>query len=155
VVFTSPLEDDNLANNAADGSDAAGTPQKVNVFNSGSRIPHKVKLYDSTGKDVTDALAPLVKVTLEVTERTGSYTLAATSNPLTITYSGEGDVGGRMVLVDHHFHYNLNTTGFRADTDNDGKSKNDAYYFMSTVRVEFLSNPGVVIGLENAVLESK
>jgi hypothetical protein len=155
VVFKSPLEDDNLANNSADGSDAPGTPQKVNVFNSGSRIPHKVKLLDCNGNDVTDAVANLVKVTLVVTERTGTYTSATTSNVLSITYSGEGDAGGRMVLADHHFQYNLNTTGFKADTDNDGKSGNDAYFFMSTVKVEYLANPGVVVGLENAVLESK
>jgi len=157
VVFASPLEDDNIANNSTlDGADAAGTAEIVNYFNSGSRIPHKVKLLNCSGADVTDTIASLVKVTIEVTQRTGTYLQATTATVLPANYTGTGDAGNRMVLVDHHFQYNLNTTGYLSDTDNDGKGgESDKYYFQSLVRVEYLANPGIVVGLENVIMESK
>jgi hypothetical protein len=156
VVFQSPLSDDNIANNfTPDCADAAGTPQMMNYFTCGSTIPHKVKLLDCSGNDVTDAMAPRVKVTIQVTERTGSYYAASSSNTIPTTYTGTGDTGGRMVLTDHQFHYNLKTTGYRTDTDNDGKGSNDLFYFQTSVRVEYLSDPGIVVGQENVILESR
>ncbi|HXJ55742.1 MAG TPA: hypothetical protein VNU68_03665, partial [Verrucomicrobiae bacterium] len=155
---------DNIADNGLCGilpglnccADAPTTPEIVNYFTSGSRIPHKVKLLDCAGNDVTDTVGPLVKVRLEVTQRTGTYKVAVTSTAVPVDYNGVGDVGGYMALIDHHFQYNLNTTGYLKDTDNDGKgSANDAYYFQSCVKVEYLSSPGVVVGQENVILESR
>ena len=67
-----------------------------------------------------------------------------------------GDSGSLLVLIDDHFQYNLNTTGYLADTDNDGKGGSaDMYFFQSCVKVEYISSPGVVVGLENAIMESR
>ncbi|HXJ56015.1 MAG TPA: immunoglobulin-like domain-containing protein, partial [Verrucomicrobiae bacterium] len=151
VVFDSPLEDDNLANNTTpDGADATGTPEIVNQFTSGQTIPHKVKLLDCAGNDVTDSVAPLVKVTIDVTERTGGYYSSSILNNVPESYTGVGDPGSRLVLVDHHFQYNLKTTGYDA-----GTIKSNAKFFQSVVRVEYLANPGVTVGQENVILESK
>jgi hypothetical protein len=145
------LEDDNIADNfdPLDCSDAPGTPQIVNKFKAGSRIPHKIKLYDCAGNDVTEAVGPSVKIKLDVTERAGTYTNSTVFNDLPEAYSGMGDPGSLMQLIDHHFQYNLDTTGYESNTIN-----NATRFFQSCVEVEYLSNPGIVVGRENAILES-
>ena len=109
-----------------------------------------MKLLDCSGNDVTDTVASLVKVTIDVTERTGSYYSSTVLNNVPESYTGVGDGGSRMVLVDHHFRYNLKTTGYET-----GTMKSAAKFFQSVVRVEYLANPGVAVGQENVILESR
>jgi hypothetical protein len=151
VSFAPPLDDDNVANNnTPDGTDAAGTFEIVNQFTAGQTIPHKVKLLDCAGNDVTDIVGSLVKVTIDVTERSGTYYVSSVLNNVAENYTGVGDAGSRMVLLDHHFQYNLKTTGYEA-----GTMKSTSKFFQSVVRVEYLANPGVIVGQENVILESR
>ena len=50
VAILSPLEDDNISNDIETDADA------INRFKVGSTVPHKVKLYDCDGNDVTTTL---------------------------------------------------------------------------------------------------
>jgi hypothetical protein len=151
VVFDPPLSDDNIDNNfTPDGADAPGTPEIVNTFTSGQTIPHKVHLLDCNGNDVTDSIGPSVKVKLDVTERMGTYQSSTLYNDVPETYNGQGNPGSLMNLIDHHFQYNLVTKGYEAGTINSATK-----FFQSLVTVEYLSNPGIVVGRENVILESK
>jgi hypothetical protein len=153
VEFRSPLESDKLDNNDANGVDAAGTPEIVNLITAGSTVPHKIKLIDCTGADVTATAN--VTVNLKVTQNSGSYGNVSNSVTVATTYTGVGGTGGLMTLLDGHYQYNLKTTGFLADTDNDGKSSaNDVYYYRSVVEVKDAVT-GVVIGREDALLETR
>jgi hypothetical protein len=150
VVFDGPLNDDNIDDNfTPDGFDSLSTPTIVNKFNAGQTIPHKVHLLDCNGNDVTDAVGPLVVVKLNVTERQGTYTGSSSLvADVPENYVGQGGAGGLMSFVDHHFQYNLVTKGYDAGTVNTTK------FFQSLVTVEYLSNPGVVVGQEDVILES-
>jgi len=46
--------------------------------------------------------------------------------------------------------YNLNTKGYEPGTINSANK-----FFRSVVRVEFLSAPGIIVGQEDVILESK
>jgi hypothetical protein len=151
VVFRPPLDDDNIANNfTPDCADAPGTIPIVNKFTSGQIVAHKIKLYDCAGNDVTDTIGPSVKVVLDVTERMGTYQNSVVINDVPETYNGVGDAGSLMQLIDHHFQYNLKTTGYEPGTINDALK-----FFRSCVHVEYLSTPGVNVGQEDAILESR
>jgi len=151
VVFRPPLNDDNIANNfAPDCADAPGTTPIVNKFTPGQTIPHKVKIYDCAGNDVTTTLGPSLKVILDVTERVGTYDNSVVFNDVPETFNGVGDAGSLMELIDHHFQYNLKTTGYTPGTLN-----NPNRFFRSCVRVEYLSAPGLTVGAEDAILESR
>jgi hypothetical protein len=144
VVFESPVEDDNVADNIETDQDIK------NVFKSGSKVPHKVKIYNSAGQDVTASIASQVTVKLSVTER--QYVNATTSvlvNDVPENFSGVGSAGGVMVLTGGQFHYNLDTSGYPAGT------VNNQLFFRSHVTVEFNTAPGTIVGQEDALLESK
>lgn len=144
VVFDSPLKDDNLPNNIETDQDV------VNLFKSGSTIPHKVKLLDCSGKDVTKSVANLVNVKLNVTLR--MYQTPTQSVQLLNMWQlpkGVGDLGGNMKLTGNHFQYNLWTLLYPPNT------ANMPWFFRSHVTVEYKAAPGIVVGEEDALLESR
>jgi hypothetical protein len=144
VVIESPLNDDNVADNIETDQDVQ------NKFKVGSTVPHKVKLLDEAGNDVTAALASQVTVRLNVTQR--QYVNASTStlvNEVPENYTGVGGAGGLMVLTDGHFQYNLKTTGYPAGT------VGNPSFFRAHITVEYDFAPGTVVGEEDALLESK
>jgi hypothetical protein len=140
VVFQSPLTDGNVPSD--------GVPGQANVannFKSGQTVVHQVKLYDSTGKDVTSYAAVTVKlnvVEMDVKNPIWSVDLPENS-------SGVGDSGGTMVLTGGSYQFNLKTTGFEAGTANNGR------FFLSDVTVYYNSAPTVIAGEEDVQLESK
>jgi hypothetical protein len=143
VRFVAPLADDNVDNNIETDADV------VNTFKVGSRVIHKVKLFDCTGNDVTEAYASLVTVKLDVTLRTATNTGSEVVNDVPEVSSGVGNAGGLMIPVGGHFQYNLDTTGYAAGTVTDGR------FYRSEVTVEWVSAPGLVVGGEDVLLESK
>jgi hypothetical protein len=143
VRFVAPLADDNVDNNIETDADV------VNTFKVGSRVIHKVKLFDCAGNDVTEAYASLVTVKLDVTLRTATNTGSDVVNDVPEVSSGVGNAGGLMIPVGGHFQYNLDTTGYAAGT------VNDARFYRSEVTVEWVSAPGLAVGEEDALLESK
>ena len=158
VVVLSPLIDDNIDNNAPkpSGQDPLSTTERVNVFKVGDKLLHKVKLYDCNGNDVTTSLGSSVSVRLAVTLRKGSYYSGAVVSQLVVSAAGVGGVGNLMVLSGGTYQYNLNTSGYEADTDNDGAGGvRDLDFFQSLVWVEYNAVPGVDVGRENLILESK
>jgi hypothetical protein len=143
VRFVAPLSDDNADNNTETDADV------VNTFKVGSRVIHKVKLFDCAGNDVTEAYASLVSVKLDVTLRTTTNAGTEVVNDVPEVSSGVGNAGGLMIPVGDHFQYNLDTTGYTAGTVNDER------FYRSAVTVEWVSAPGLVVGEEDALLESK
>jgi hypothetical protein len=141
--FVAPLSDDNADNNIETDADV------VNTFKVGSRVINKVKLFDCAGNDVTEAYASLVSVKLDVTLRTTTNTGSDVVNDVPEVSSGVGNAGGLMIPVGDHFQYNLDTTGYAAGTVNDER------FYRSAVTVEWVSAPGLVVGGEDALLESK
>jgi len=138
------LDDDNVADNIETDRDEA------NEFKVKSKIPHKVRLRDCSGRDVTASLGARVTVKLDVTLR--RYTAAGNSElvaDLPEKYSGTGRAGGVMELTGGAFHYNLDTTGYPA-----GTIKNSTF-IRSDVTVTYKDAAGVVAGEEDAWLESK
>jgi hypothetical protein len=158
VVIQSPLADDNIDNNAPKpfGQDPRSTTERVNAFKVGDKLLHKVKLYDCTGSDVTTSLGSSVSVRLDVSLRKGSYYTGAVVSQLVVSSSGVGGVGNLMMLSGGTYQYNLMTTGYEGDTDNDGAGgAKDLDFFQSLVSVEYNAVPGVDVGRENLILESK
>jgi hypothetical protein len=143
VRFVAPLADDNADNNIETDADV------VNTFKVGSRVIHKVKLFDCAGNDVTEAYASLVTVKLDVTLRTTTNAGSEVVNDVPEVSSGVGNAGGLMIPVGGHFQYNLDTTGYEAGTVNDGR------FYRSEVTVEWVSAPGLAVAGEDALLESK
>jgi hypothetical protein len=144
VAFQPPLADDNVA-------DDIETDQDIqNRFKVGSKVPHKVLLFDCAGNDVTASRAGSVTVKLDVTLR--QYVNATTSTAvvdLPENYSGAGSPGGIMMWDGTQFHYNLDTTGYPAGT----ASKPE--FFRSHVTVIYNSAPAIIVGEEDALLESR
>jgi hypothetical protein len=159
VVIQSPLADDNIDNNAPKpfGQDPRSTTERVNTFRVGDKLLHKVKLYDCAGNDVTTSLGSSVSVRLGVTLRKGSYYSGAVVSQLVVSASGGvGGVGNLMMLSGGAYQYNLMTNGYEADTDNDGTGgARDMDFFQSLVWVEYNAVPGVDVGRENLILESR
>ena len=65
-------------------------------------------------------------------------------------YQGVGDGESTMVLTGNHFQFNLDTDGFEAGTLGD-----PILFYRAHVTVEYSSEPGIVVGEEDALLESK
>ena len=157
VVFDSPC-DDNIDDNISDPDagftdmncpDSPGTPETVTRFTVGDRICHTVRLLDCNGNDVTCQMAPFCTVHIDVTERQGSYYDSILIKDLAESYSGTGSAGGIMVPYGGTFQYVLNTSNYEAQTINNSK------FFRSCVWVEYNSSPGVPVGMEDVVLESR
>ena len=158
VVIQSPLTDDNIDNNAPkpSGQDPVSTTERVNTFKVGDKLLHKVKLYDCNDNDVTTSLGSSVSVRLDVSLRKGSYYSGAVVSQLVVSSPSPVGAGNLMLLSGGTYQYNLNTSGYEADTDNDGTGgARDLDFFQSLVSVEYNAVPGVDVGRENLILESK
>jgi len=157
VVFDSPCDDninDNMRQVDAGFSDMncpddPSTPQIINRFNVCDTVCHTVRLLDCNGQDVTASMASHVTVHIDVTLRQGTYASSALINDLPQNYSGTGSPGSIMVPINGQFKYNLTTTGFPAGTVNNNK------FFRSCVWVSYNSSPGVPVGMEDVILESR
>ncbi len=144
VKFRPPLDDDNRADNVETDADVR------NRFTPGCVIPHKVTLHDiCTGADVTCQLRGLVTVTLDVTERQGSYTDSTLYMEIDENPCDTGDQGTLMYPVDGMYFYLLRTRGYEAGTVHNDR------FFRSDVKVYYNTHPDVVVGREDATLESR
>ena len=87
---------------------------------------------------------------IDVTERQGScYDSILIKDPGG-DYAGTGSAGGIMVPTGGSFQYILNTRNYEGQTlASNGK------FFRSCVGLNTTSSPGVPVGLEDVVLESK
>lgn len=157
VVFVSPASD-NLNDNTAQPDagytdfncpDDASTPAIVNQFTAGSKVLHAVRLLDCGGNDVTAQVAPSVTAHIDVTERTGDYANGALVADVLQNYSWIGSSGNVMAPICGTFQYNLDTKGYEAGTVNNKK------FFRSCVWVDYNATPGVPVGMEDVILESK
>jgi len=137
VVFDAPLEDDNVANDVHTDADIA------NRFKTGSTLPHKVRILDCGGRDVTS----LVPVTVRLHVSPG----ADGSNVNLINDVGDiagiGDAGGLMVLVDGVYRFNLKT--------NPAEYPAGGRVFQSLVTVAYTSAPLQTVAAEDARLVTK
>ncbi|HWD91569.1 MAG TPA: HYR domain-containing protein [Verrucomicrobiae bacterium] len=157
VVFDSPC-DDNLNDNTSQPDDGfsdmncpddPSTPQNVTRFQAGSRIVHLVRILDCNDNDVTSQLAPFITVHIDVTERQGSYYDSILVKDLAESYTGVGTPGGIMTPAGSQFQYVLDTKNYEADTINNSK------FFRACVWVDYNSSPGIPVGMEDVILESK
>jgi len=143
VVVDSPLKDDNVANDVETDAD------KENKFQVGSTQPIKVRLLDSRNNDMTLLYGLTVSVKLDLTHRgpgsNGSVELA----DLPEKYSGTGWSNGYMAYKFSNFQYNLKTDGYPKGTE-----KNNTF-IRALVTVESALFPGVILGQEDVLLESK
>jgi hypothetical protein len=144
VIFQGPaIQDDNVQDNIETDADV------VNQFKAGSKILHKIELRDCAGSNVTVTVASSVTVRIDVTLRTYTNNTSTVVNDVPEEYSGSGSSGGVMVLSGNHFQYNLDTAGYPAGT------LNNSQFFRSHITVEYNTNPGIVVGEEDALLESE
>ncbi len=157
VVFDCP-QDDNLDDNTAEPDagftdmncpDDPSTTEYITSFCVGNKILHAVRLLDCNGNDVTCQEGPYVTVHIDVTERQGTYSSSVLVNDVTQNYVCVGSPGGIMVLNNGDFQYNLDTSGYQAGT------LGSNLFFRSCVWVEYNSSPGVPVGMEDVILESK
>ena len=143
VVVDSSLKDDNVADDIETDSD------KANKFQVGSTQAFKVRLLDSKNRDMTSLYGWTVNVKLDVTHREpgadGSVELA----DLKEKYSGTGWSNGYMAFKWSSFQYNLKTDGYPK-----GTVKDDTF-IRALITVESALFPGVIIGQEDVLLESK
>jgi hypothetical protein len=137
VAFAPPLADDNAPNDVATDADVN------NLFRSGQTVPHKVKLFDCAGNDVTSTAPVTVRLVVARGANGGGTDLINDVDD----FAGIGDVGGLMRLVDSHYQFNLktNTTEYPAGGNQ----------FQSLVTVTYTSAPGLVAGAEDARLVSR
>ena len=157
VVFDCPADDGQQDNHAGWWSgfndwncpDDQHTTENINQFRSGDKVLHTVRLLDCTGADVTDSLVSSVTVHIDVTERQGDYASSTLFKDVPQNYVSVGSPGSIMVWVNHHFEYNLDTTGYESGTIYNTKS------FRSCVWVEYKTAPGVCAGIEDIFMESK
>ena len=157
VVFDSPCDDninDNIAEPDAGFSDMncpddPSTPEIVTRFSVGDRICHTVRLLDCNGNDVTCQMASFCTVHIDVTCRQGSYYDSILVQDLTQSSTCCGTPGAIMVPYGNAFQYILDTRGFPSHTVNTSK------FFRSCVWVDYNSSPGVPVGMEDVVLESR
>jgi len=157
VVFDSPC-DDNLNDNTSmpdDGfsdmncPDDPTTTQNVTRFYVGDKICHTVRILDCNDNDVTVQMAPYVTVHIDVTEREGSYYESFLVRDLVEGFAGVGSPGAIMVPNGGAFRYVLDTHGYESKTVNNSK------FFRSCVWVDYNTSPGIPVGMEDVVLESK
>jgi hypothetical protein len=160
VVFDTP-QDDNLDDNTAEPDagfsdmncpDDPSTPQIITKFCSGDKILHAVRLLDCNGNDVTCTVGPFVTVHIDVTERQGTYAASVLVADVPQNSTCIGSPGGIMVLNCNQygeFRYNLDTTGYQKAT------LGNQLFFRSCAWVEYNSSPGIPVGMEDVILESR
>lgn len=156
VIFApgGPISDDGIGDNVNDATCADGptTPQIINKFTAGQKIPHKVQINDCFGNNITASVAPLVRVFIEVEEwtYTTSYQTAAYYSDVPIFDGLPNDIGIEMALNGNHFHYNVDTTGYEQNTIAPGNAR----FFRSCIRVKDAMS-GLVLSREDCILESR
>ncbi|HMO05439.1 MAG TPA: hypothetical protein PKC67_06010 [Kiritimatiellia bacterium] len=143
VVVDSPLKDDNKADNIETDAD------KENSFQVGSTLPVKVRLLDSKDRDMTLLYGLTVSVKLDVSHRQPAANGSALIANLPVSFSGVGWSNGQMAYKLCDFQYNLKTAGYPKGTE-----KNNTF-IRARISVESLLFPGVTIGEEDVLLESK
>ncbi|MCU0781874.1 MAG: HYR domain-containing protein, partial [Akkermansiaceae bacterium] len=144
IVFTDWAHDDSVPNDIETDQDVQ------NKFKVGAKLDHRVKLYDCTGADVTKTLAPAVTVKLDATVRQPADPVGSTLvSDLIENFEGWGGPGGVMELEKDKFRYVLLTTGFPKGT------LAQPAFIRSRITVEYKSAPGVIVGAEDAWLESE
>jgi len=143
VVVDAPLKDDNNADNIETDAD------KENKFQVGSTLPVKVRLLDSRNRDMTLLYGLTVSVKLDVTHRQPGVNGSVELANLPEKFSGTGWSNGQMAYKLCDFQYNLKTDGYPKGTE-----KNNTF-IRARISVESLLFPGVTIGEEDVLLESK
>lgn len=143
VVVDSPLKDDNKADDIETDAD------KENSFQVGSTLPVKVRLLDSRNRDMTLLYGLTVSVKLDVTHREPGINGSVELANLPERFSGTGWSNGYMAYKFSNFQYNLKTDGYPKGTE-----KNNTF-IRARISVESLLFPGVTIGEEDVLLESK
>jgi hypothetical protein len=145
VIFEQPpLRDDNVRDDIETDLD------DLNKFKAGQTIPVKVKILDCSGNDVTQTFGPSLTVRIDATERENQGISSSVINDVPEDFNGIGDPETTMVLLGNHFQYNLDTAGFDTGTIDDPNR-----FFRVHVTAEFNTDPGIVVGEEDALLESK
>ena len=144
VIFEQPPLDDDNARDDIDGDNDI-----ANKFKVGQVIPVKVKILDCFGNDVMTSIAPLVTFRLDMTER-DDQGMTTIVNDVPEEFNGVGSSEGIMVLNGNHFQFNLDTDTFDPSTIG-----NPNLYFRAHVTVEYDTDPTIVVGEEDALLESK
>lgn len=145
IIFEQPpLADDNVRDDIELDADA------VNRFKVGRKIPVKAKILTCDGVDVTTTIAPLITIRIDATERADQGGTSTIINDVPEDFVGVGDPESTMALVGNHFQYNLMTDGFNTGTISD-----PVRFFRIDLTVEYNTDPGVVVGQEDASLESK
>jgi hypothetical protein len=144
VIFEAPLEDDNMRDEIETDLDVA------NRFKVGQTIPVKVKVLDCSGNDVTATLGTALTVRIDTTEREDQGTASTLVSDIPEDFNGVGEPESVMVLMGDHFQYNLDTDGLETGTFSDPNR-----FFRVLVNVEYNTDPGIVVGTEDALLESK
>ncbi len=155
VVFDSPACDNVADNTAAPDAgyndmncpDDPSTPESITCFHVGDRISHVCRLLDCTGNDVTSSMMGCVTMHIDVTERRGAYSNSVLVNDL--TQGQAGTPGCIMVPGNGNFQYTLNTAGCQSGT------VNTSTFFRSCVWVDYNSSPGVPVGMEDVLLQSR
>jgi hypothetical protein len=141
LAFSS-LADDNVMNDPETDAD------KTNLFKTGSKISHTLRVYNCLGVDVTPTVGPTMTLRLTVTRRSGVAGVPDVA--IVPDYSGVGDAGGVMVLTGGQFKYTLDTNS----TDYPSGTIDTAAYFTTLVTATYNNNPGVVVAREDARLET-
>jgi HYR domain len=156
VVFEGHLHDDNIPDNMSSGrektdpdwcADAPETGVVVNKFKSGSCVKHQIKLYSCDGVNITGSA--LVTAKIDVTQRVGTYQDSILVVDVPEDYAGVGDPAGTMELKHDKYEFNLKTIGYESGT------LNTMEFFRSVVLVDYDAAPGVNVGIEDVILESK
>jgi hypothetical protein len=152
VVFAPgyPIRDDNADDNdSVTCEDALTTTQIANRFTAGQTVEHHIQILDCSGIDVTSQIAPTVRVMVDVDEYQGAYFGGVVIDDVPES-AGAPDGGVEMTLRGNHFQYNVRTQGYETGTIAPGNNK----FFRSCVSV-VSRGTGVVLGREDAILESK
>jgi hypothetical protein len=143
LAFQPPLEDDNVPDDIRTDADA------TNLFQVGSTVPNKLRVFGCNGADVTRAVAGSVTLRLTLFLRTDGSPGEGT--PIVPSYTGVGAPGGVLVLTDDQFQYNLKTD--RATYPSG--TINNSYYFDDIITATYNVAPGIIAGQEDARLESR
>jgi len=133
-TISTPLRDDNVRDDIETDLD------DLNKLKVGKTIPVKV----------TTTLGPSLTVRIDATEREDQGSTSTVVNDVPEDFNGVGDAESTMVLNGNHFQYNLDTDGFDTGTIND-----PTIFFRIHVTAEFNTDPTIIVGEEDALLESK
>jgi hypothetical protein len=101
IVWHQPLARNGMGAHDTDPSQGGALKYK---FKAGSTVPVKIHVNGSISPDIT--ADPNIMATVEVFEDVNCDNVLEENE---IDYNGVGDVGGLMILIGDHLHYNLDT----------------------------------------------